>query len=340
MAKFSRLEVYNAILEQGLIPIHYNPDLEVMKRAIVASYEGGARIFEMTNRGDNAWLVFTELIRYFQKELPDLILGAGSILDPGTASLYMSSGSNFIVGSVYNPEVAKICNRRKVGYIPGCGTASEISDAEEMGSEFIKIFPGTAVGGPGFIKALLGPTPWTRILVTGGVDASRESLLTWFKAGANAVGMGSNLITKDWIANNNYGKISETIATVLKWIREARGQNTAYGVEHIGIYPQEAGGAQAIVDWYSNVFGLRIKEGSSSIFLEGDNAGRLEIMKSPADVRTHVAISVSDFEDAVRKLQEKGIALENPNIKSHVKAVYLKNPDPAGNLVHLLWRKP
>jgi 2-dehydro-3-deoxyphosphogluconate aldolase/(4S)-4-hydroxy-2-oxoglutarate aldolase len=198
-----------------------------MKQAIVASYEGGARLFELTNRGDNACWIFADLVKYFQKEHPDLILGVGSVLDPGTASLYISSGANFIVGSVLNSDVAKICNRRKVGYVPGCGTASEISAAEEMGVEFVKIFPGSAVGGPDFIKSILGPTPWTRILVTGGVEANRESLFSWFKAGANAVGMGSNLFKKDWISDGKYDQITSTIDGVIKWIREVRGQKTA-----------------------------------------------------------------------------------------------------------------
>jgi 2-dehydro-3-deoxyphosphogluconate aldolase/(4S)-4-hydroxy-2-oxoglutarate aldolase len=225
MAQFSRLDVLNEIVRGGLVPLYYNPDIEIVKKAINAAAAGGARVFEFTNRGDNAYQLFPELVKYFGKEDPSLILGVGSVLDPGTASLYLSSGANFIVGSVMNPEVAKLCNRRKVAYMPGCGTASEISYAEELGVEIVKIFPGPAVGGPGFVKSVLAPTPWTRIMPTGGVKATEENITEWFTAGVAAVGMGSGLFKKDLIREGNFEAITELTAKVLNWIKEARGKN-------------------------------------------------------------------------------------------------------------------
>ncbi len=222
MARFARLTVLNTIIESGFVPLYYNSDIDVVKQAVSAAVDGGARVFEFTNRGDNAFLLFPQLVEYFAEKYPSLIVGIGSVLDPGTASLYISSGANFIVGSVLNPEVAKICNRRKVAYIPGCGTASEISFAEELGVEIIKIFPGEAVGGPGFVKAILGPTPWTRIMPTGGVKATQENIQAWFNAGVSAVGMGSDLFKKKWISEGKFDLITELTASVLSWIKIAR----------------------------------------------------------------------------------------------------------------------
>lgn len=226
MARFSRLEVLNEIVRLGVVPVFYHPDLEVAKKIVAACAAGGARVVEFTNRGDNAYRVFSDLVEHFAKADPAVILGVGSVLDPATAALYIASGANFVVGSVLNPEVARVCNRRKVAYSPGCGSASEISLAEELGVEIVKVFPGDSVGGPGFVKAILGPTPWTRIMPTGGVDASKESITAWFKAGVTAVGIGSNLIRKELVEAGDYEAISARVAQVIAWIREARGESS------------------------------------------------------------------------------------------------------------------
>lgn len=223
MARFTRMQVLNTMFEQGLVPIFYNPDIEVAKKAVAACVAGGARIVEFTNRGDFAWHVFTELARHAATAYPEVILGVGSVIDAPTAAMYIASGANFVVAPQLNPEVARLCNRRKIAYIPGCGTVSEISQAEELGVEIVKIFPGGSVGGPGFVKAVLGPCPWTRILPTGGVEASEEGIKAWFDAGAACVGMGSNLISKKRIAAGDYEAISQDVARVLGWIRSAKG---------------------------------------------------------------------------------------------------------------------
>ena len=196
MAKFYRLEVLNTIFDTGLIPVFFNSDVEVAKKIAWAVSTGGCRLLELTNRGDFAPDLFKELSRYCQKELPDLILGVGTILDAPTAALYAAYGANFVVGPYFNPEVARFCNRRKIAYFPGCGSATEIAEAEELGAEIVKMFPGESVGGPAFVKAILGPSPWTRIMPTGGVKGTRESLSTWFDAGVAAVGIGGDLIKK------------------------------------------------------------------------------------------------------------------------------------------------
>jgi 2-dehydro-3-deoxyphosphogluconate aldolase/(4S)-4-hydroxy-2-oxoglutarate aldolase len=222
MARFLRLDVLNAIVETGLVPVFYHPDAEVVQAVAAACAQGGARLFEFTNRGDFAPHVFTEAAQALAQTHPDLILGVGSIIDAPTAALYLASGANFVVGPHLNPEVARLCNRRKIAYAPGCGTASEIAAAEELGVEIVKVFPGETVGGPAFVKALLAPCPWTRLMPTGGVAPTAASLNAWFQAGVAAVGIGSNLITKDLVAARDYATLAARVAETLALIRAAR----------------------------------------------------------------------------------------------------------------------
>lgn len=222
MARFSRLEVLNKVIDVGVVPVFYQGDLEVAKKIVSACSEGGAKVVEFTNRGDLAYQVFAELVPYFEEADPSAVLGVGSVIDPATAALYISSGANFVVGPVLNPDVAKVCNRRKVPYMPGCGTASEISEAEELGVEICKVFPASVIGGPSFVKAVRGPCPWVRLMPTGGVDATRENIRSWFKAGSACVGIGSKLVRKDFVAAGEFDRISETASQVIGWIAEIR----------------------------------------------------------------------------------------------------------------------
>jgi len=224
MARFSRVQVWSTMEELGLVPLFYHPDVGTAIRIVEALAAGGARVIEFTNRGDRAFEVFRELIVHVEKSTPEVILGAGSVLDVPTAGLYINLGANFIVGSVTNPEVAKLCNRRKVVYCPGCGTASEVSYAEELGVEIVKVFPGSQLGGPGFVKAILAPCPWAKIMPTGGVDASYENLKAWFDAGVTCVGMGSKLVRKDLVAAQDWEGLTRLTAQCLEWIRQARGK--------------------------------------------------------------------------------------------------------------------
>ncbi len=221
MARYSRLHVLNTMIDLGLVPVFYNPDVDISQQIVAASQSGGARVVEFTNRGDFAFQVFTALAQHTARNHPAVILGVGSVVDAPTAAMYIAAGANFVVGPMLNPEVARLCNRRKIAYLPGCGSVSEISQAEELGVEIVKIFPGEAVGGPGFVKAVLGPCPWTRLMPTGGVDATEASIRAWFEAGVACVGMGSNLITKNWMAVGS-SAISDKAAQVLGWIKTVR----------------------------------------------------------------------------------------------------------------------
>jgi len=222
MARFQRLQTLDIILEQGLVPVFYNPDIEIAKAVVDAVADGGARCIEMTNRGDRAYLVFRQLEEHLARTRPEIILGVGSVIDAPTAALYIAQGANFVVGPTLCPETARICNRRKIPYSPGCGSATEIQTAHDLGCEIVKVFPGGQVGGPSFIKAVLGPCPWTRMMPTGGVDATRESVNAWIKAGAAALGIGSKLITKNDLAARDFKSITQRVKNVLHWIRQAR----------------------------------------------------------------------------------------------------------------------
>ena len=222
MAK-DRLAVLAAMMDQGVIPVFYHPDVEVCKNVIQACANGGAKCIEFTNRGDFAWHVFMEVTRHFQKVDPSVIMGVGSVVDAPTAALYMANGANFVVGPILNAEVARACNRHCIPYSPGCGSASEISEAHELGCEIVKVFPGSSVGGPEFVSNVRGPMPWTKLMPTGGVDPTEESLTKWFKAGIVAAGIGSKLITKEALAAKDYKGIEKKVAETIALIRKIRG---------------------------------------------------------------------------------------------------------------------
>ena len=221
MAKYDKLQVLTTMQETGMVPVFYHADAAVAKQVLKACYDGGVRAFEFTNRGDFAHEVFGELVKYANAELPGMILGIGSVVDPATAALYLQLGANFVVGPVYNPAVVPVCNRRLVPYCPGCGSASEVSAAQEAGCDVCKVFPGDVLG-PAFVKNLRAPMPWSRIMVTGGVKPERANLEAWFKAGVTCVGMGSNLFPKDAVAAGDWPRITELCRNALQIIREVR----------------------------------------------------------------------------------------------------------------------
>ena len=219
-----RMTVLSAMIDRGVIPVFYHPDVEVCQRVIQACADGGAKCIEFTNRGEFAAHVFFEVTRHFAKADPSVIMGVGSVVDAPTAGVYIANGAKFVVGPLTNPDIAKLCNRRKIPYSPGCGSATEIGYAEELGCEIVKVFPGGSVGGPEFVKAMLGPCPWTRIMPTGGVDATEESLTQWFRAGVACVGIGSNLITKELLAAKDYAGVEKKVGETIALIRKIRGK--------------------------------------------------------------------------------------------------------------------
>jgi 2-dehydro-3-deoxyphosphogluconate aldolase/(4S)-4-hydroxy-2-oxoglutarate aldolase len=217
-----RYEVVLKMREIGAIPLYYNPDIEVCKEVITACYKGGMKIFEFTNRGDFAHELFAELVKWGKATLPDLVLGIGTVVDAGSSSLYIQLGAKFIVSPLMNEDMARVCNRRKVLWVPGCATASEIGKAEELGAEVVKLFPGPTVGGAKFLKAYLGPCSWSNIMPSGGVSPNEENLKEWFGAGAFCVGMGSQLISKEIVSTKNYSELENLCRESLQIIHKMR----------------------------------------------------------------------------------------------------------------------
>ncbi len=211
--------------ETGLVPLFYHKDTELCKKVLKACYDGGARILEFTNRGDFAHEVFQELNKYALKELPGMMLGVGSVTDAGTASLYLQLGANFIVTPVLREDIAIVCNRRKVLWSPGCGSLTEIARAEELGAEIVKVFPGSTLG-PGFVKAIKGPCPWTSIMPTGGVSPDPDNLKSWFDAGVTCVGMGSKLITQSVLKRGDFDQLTADVRATLDTIQEVKPKQT------------------------------------------------------------------------------------------------------------------
>lgn len=223
MARFNKIQVLSVMKGTGMVPVFYHNDVETAKQVVKACYEGGVRAFEFTNRGDYAHEVFGELNKWVARECPEMVMGVGSVVDPATAALYIQLGANFIVGPLFNPEVAKVCNRRLIPYTPGCGSVSEIGFAQECGCDLCKVFPAGNVGGPSFVKNVKAPMPWSMLMVTGGVEPTKENLTAWIKAGVTCVGMGSNLFPKEVVAAKDWAWISAKCREAFSYIEEARG---------------------------------------------------------------------------------------------------------------------
>ena len=221
MAKYDKLQVITTMQETGMVPVFYHADIETAKNVLKACYDGGVRAFEFANRGDFAQEVFKELNKFVIKELPGMIMGIGTVVDAPTAALYLQLGANFVVGPMFNPEIAPLCNRRLVPYCPGCATATEVSAAQAAGCDICKVFPGDVLG-PAFVKGVRAPMPWSQLMVTGGVKPERANLEAWFKAGVTCVGMGSNLFPKDVLAAKDWSKVTELCRSALQIIQEVR----------------------------------------------------------------------------------------------------------------------
>lgn len=221
MKKLSRPQIAVQMEALGLVPLFYHPDPEVVKNVVLSCYKGGARFFEFTNRGELAHEVFTEVVKFAREECPEMILGVGSVTDAASASLYMALGAEFVVSPVLREDIAIVCNRRKIHYLPGCSSLGEITRAEELGCEIAKLFPA-AVLGPEFVKAVKAPQPWTSIMPSGGVTTERANLAKWFDAGVTCVGMGSSLLSKDIIQKRDFEALEKKVAEVQKLISEIR----------------------------------------------------------------------------------------------------------------------
>ena len=206
----------------GMVPVFYQPDVEVCKKIIAACFSGGVRVFEYTNRGEGALEVFKELVGFVDATMPELVLGIGSIVDAASAERFIMAGAKFIVSPILNPEVAKVCSKQDIPWSPGCGTVTEIYNAQQLGADVVKVFPASQVGGPGFIKAVKGPMPWSTLMPTGGIQPEKENIRSWFEAGAFCVGIGSALFIKNETGDFDYKKIETLTAETLETIKSIK----------------------------------------------------------------------------------------------------------------------
>ncbi len=222
MARFERLEVYKTIFSDGMIPLFYSRDKEAAKAITEALYKGGSHVLEFTNRGEGALEVFSYLVSMAPESFPDMVIGAGTITDAPTAALFIAYGADFIVGPGFDEETARLCNKKRIPYVPGAATISEIMKAEEYGAELIKIFPGSTIGGPKFVEALMGPMPKTKVMPTGGVSVNEDNIKAWFQSGVACIGMGSQLVSKKLMQEKDYKTITELTLKALDIIRKIR----------------------------------------------------------------------------------------------------------------------
>ena len=217
-----RIDVYQKMRETGVVPLFYHPDADTAVQVMKTCHDAGLRVLEYTNRGPRAHSVFEKMADHAQQNMPDMVLGVGSVVNPETADLYIQLGARFVVSPLMNPDMARPCNRRKAAWIPGCSTVSEISTAEELGAEIIKVYPASMLGGPAFIKALLAPCPWMCLMPSQGISPTEENLKEWFDAGSFCVGIGSKLITKDILKNADYDQLGENLKNIQSIIKKIR----------------------------------------------------------------------------------------------------------------------
>jgi 2-dehydro-3-deoxyphosphogluconate aldolase/(4S)-4-hydroxy-2-oxoglutarate aldolase len=220
MEFLSREQIFEQLKKHRFMPLFNHDDIEISKKVLQAAYDGGVRVFEYTNRSANALKVFKELIAYAEKSTPDMLIGAGTIMTHADAAAYRDAGAQFIVAPTIPLEVATYCEENNIFWCPGTSTLNEIILAQSLGADMVKIFPANFLGGPGYLKALRGPCPDIKVLITGGVEPNEENLKSWFDAGAIAVGMGSNLFDKKAIDTGEFGRIKEMSKLIVKCITD------------------------------------------------------------------------------------------------------------------------
>jgi 2-dehydro-3-deoxyphosphogluconate aldolase/(4S)-4-hydroxy-2-oxoglutarate aldolase len=218
--QFTNTDIVAKIKELGLVPLFTHDDVAISKKVIEAAYRGGVRVFEFTNRRKNSFEVFVAMLDYCKK-FPDLMLGIGTVMDAATTQRFIDAGAHFIISPILKLEMAEVCNRNNILWMPGCATLTEIVTARDHGAEVIKVFPGSVLG-PGFVSSIMPVVPGLKLMITGGVEPNEKNLTAWFKAGAMSVGMGSQLFTKDILDNQDWKGLEESVRSILQIIKDIR----------------------------------------------------------------------------------------------------------------------
>lgn len=215
---YSKEEVIQVMRDTGVVPLFTHDNAADAQAVVEAAYRGGVRAFEFTNRRPNSFEVFSHLVRE-RKKFPDLMLGIGTIMDGATTKKFIDAGADFIISPILKLEMAEVCNREGIAWIPGCATLTEIVTAKENGAAITKIFPGSVLG-PNFVSSVMPVVPDLRLMITGGVEPTKESLASWFRAGATCVGMGSQLFTKEILQNRDWKLLEERISDALEMAKD------------------------------------------------------------------------------------------------------------------------
>jgi 2-dehydro-3-deoxyphosphogluconate aldolase/(4S)-4-hydroxy-2-oxoglutarate aldolase len=213
--------ILNRIIKQGVLPLYFHPDPAVSVGVLKALYAAGIRAVEYTNRGEAALENFEALKEVRDNELPELLLGIGTIKRKKEAKAFIKAGADYIISPGMIEEVAEAAIKEDILWIPGCMTPSEIIKAEETGAKFVKLFPGNLLG-PGFVSAVRELFPEVLFMPTGGVEVNKDNLSAWFKSGVVAVGMGSKLITKEILENKDYAMLTTKTQEALALVNEVR----------------------------------------------------------------------------------------------------------------------
>ena len=316
MANFYKSEIITTMREQVMVPVFYNSDREVVLEIIGACVRGGSRLVEFTNRGEGAADLFGEVVKVCRSKYPVLMVGVGSIREEVTASIYIGKGADFVVGPTFNRNTSEICNRHAVPYLPGCGSATEIGEAEAAGAEIVKVFPAQEVGGVAFFKAIHGPAARTQMMPTGGVSITAESIHSWLAvAGAAALGIGAELIRKDAVAKKDWAAIEANVRHTLHLIRVVKARMLAaegilfLGVHHVGVATADMAEAVKLLGEVA-AFTL-VKPPGATSFVAGRTAAAMEVGPA-AGVKEHghIAIEVTDLAKALEFLAKHGIKLD------------------------------
>lgn len=206
------------IQEYPVIPVYYNEDGDTCIEVLKATYAGGIRVFEFTNRGGNAAQNFKALLAYRDEHFADMQLGIGTIKTVEQAESYLKLGADFIVSPIVRADLSKVCADHGVLWIPGCMTPTEINFAEELGAPLVKLFPGDTLG-IGFLKAIKPLFPNLKFMPTGGVDVTKENIDNWLNAGVTALGFGSKLFHQTE-HTSNYNWLTERCQLLVKFVNQ------------------------------------------------------------------------------------------------------------------------
>lgn len=219
MARFTPETVAKKITDTKFLPLFNYADAEVCKQVIKASYTAGLRAFELTNRDTFALEVFRQLAPWVEKECPEMTFGAGTILDGETADAFIDAGADFIVAPVFDKDTGKACKKRNIAWIPGCFSPTEIYKAAKSGASLVKLFPAGTVG-PDYVKHILAPMPFLRIIVTGGVNFDESTIRSWLGSGVAAMGIGGSVFSKERISAKDYTAIEHELKKIAGFTKQ------------------------------------------------------------------------------------------------------------------------